>query len=192
MRPISPAWRLHHRIAGLLLLCLGASACAGLNNYLPDRSEPEFYQPPVAAAPSPIVLPTHTWVATAIPTPIPSPTPSCTNNLTYKEDLTIPDGTAVQPGEVLDKRWQVENSGTCNWGDRYRLKLIAGPDLGASSEQALYPARSSTLATIRLAFTAPDEPETYRSAWQAYSPEGDPFGDPIFIEIMVVPPSVSP
>ncbi len=34
---------------------------------------------------------------------------------------------------------------------------------------------------------------TYRSAWQAYDPDGLPFGDPFFIEIEVVdePPSES-
>jgi hypothetical protein len=79
----------------------------------------------------------------------------------------------------------VQNSGTCNWDDRYRLKFVSGSELGAPVEQTLYPARSGTEATIRILFTAPAEPGTYQSAWQAYDPQGQPFGDPVFIQIII-------
>jgi hypothetical protein len=104
------------------------------------------------------------------------------------EDLTIPDGTQVAPGQIIDKRWRVENVGDCNWNEFYRLRLVAGPDLGSPSEQALYPARSGTQAMIRAFFVAPAEPGVYRSAWQAYDPQGRPFGDTVFIQIIVTGP----
>jgi len=116
------------------------------------------------------------------------PTPPCTPGLAFLDDLTIPDGSVVAPGERLDKRWQVENSGTCNWDSTYGLQLIAGPDLSAPQEQALFPARSGSEAMIRMLFTAPTEPGTYRSAWQAHDQEGRLFGDPFFIEIVVEAP----
>jgi hypothetical protein len=97
----------------------------------------------------------------------------------------VPDGTIVAPGETVDKQWQVENSGSCNWNEGYRLRRISGPPLDAPDEQALYPARSGAQAVIRLPLVAPGEPGTYRSAWQAYNPQGEPFGDPIFVEILV-------
>jgi hypothetical protein len=109
------------------------------------------------------------------------------DNLIYLQDLTIPDDSSVLPGSMLDKQWLVENNGTCNWDRYYRLRLIAGPDLGAPSEQALYPARSGSQAVIRILFTAPAESGTYRSAWQAYDPQGKTFGDLIFIQIVVSP-----
>lgn len=118
-----------------------------------------------------------------------TPTPLCAAGLTFLSDLSIPDGTRVAPDSVLDKRWQVENSGTCNWDGSYHLENIAGPNMNAPSEQALYPARSGTQATIGIIFTAPDEPGTYRSAWQASTPLGDLFGDPFFIEIVVESPT---
>jgi len=114
-----------------------------------------------------------------------SPTPTCIDNLTFQDDLTIKDGTKVTAGTMLDKRWHVTNSGSCNWDNRYRLKLIAGSDMSAPVEQALYPARSGTSIIIRIIFTAPAEPGTYRSAWQAFNPNGEAFGDPFFIEIVV-------
>jgi hypothetical protein len=112
----------------------------------------------------------------------------CQDNLVFLKDITIPDGTSVVPDSTLDKRWEVENNGNCNWGKGYRIRLIAGPELGAQKEQALYPARSGSQANLRIVFKAPREPGTYRSAWQAFNPQGEPFGDPFFIDIKVEAP----
>lgn len=116
---------------------------------------------------------------------LPTPTVQCKDNLVFVKDITIPDGTVVAPDSTLDKRWQLENNGNCNWGQGYRIRLITGPELGAPKEQALYPARSGSQAVVRIVFKAPLEPGTYRSAWQAFNPQGEPFGDPFFIEIKV-------
>jgi len=99
----------------------------------------------------------------------------------------VEDGTVVSPGANIDKQWLVTNSGTCNWDSRYRLKLIGGDALGAATEQALYPARAGTQATLQIIFTAPLEAGTYESAWQAYNPEGEAFGDFVSIKIIVSP-----
>jgi len=121
--------------------------------------------------------------ARAAPTTI----PACQDNLTYIEDLTIPDGSAVSPGSLLDKSWKVENSGSCSWDERYELRLVAGSEMGTPAVQDLFPARSHTQTILRIQFTAPAEAGVYRSAWQAYDPQDQPFGDPIFIEIIVSP-----
>ena len=105
-------------------------------------------------------------------TQLPLTTATCVDNLTYLEDLSLPEGTVVQPGASLDKRWLVKNSGTCNWDERYRLKLVSGAELSASIDQALYPARSGAKAIIRIVFTAPYTPGTYQNAWQAFDPRG--------------------
>lgn len=180
---------------GIICLCVTLSACARLGDIMGVRqTEVPFYRPPTAAVTvtSPFMPSPPVSEVQLSPTPQPTPTPDCSNNLTFVEDQTIPDGTLVQPGDILDKRWLVENSGTCNWDGHYRLRLIAGADMGLSPEQALYPARGGTQVSIRLIFTAPEQPDVYRSAWQAFSPAGEPFGDPIFIEVQVVPPSGAP
>ncbi len=169
----------------IVLLSLLIGGCSGLDRgndvdlYLPPT--PAFGATPPASRATPTPTPDQ---ASTQPT-LPTPTPPCTDSLRYIEDVSIPDGSQVTSGESLDKRWNVENNGTCNWDKGYNLKLIAGPELGAPSEQALYPARSGSQATIRILFTAPTEPGVYRSAWQAYNPDGRPFGDPVFIEIQV-------
>ena len=115
----------------------------------------------------------------------PTPTSICTNNLVFIRDVTIPDGSAESPGSTLDKQWLVQNSGDCNWNASYRLRLISGNALGASSEQALYPARADTQATLRILFTAPQEAGEYISEWQAFDENGIAFGKSFFIKIEV-------
>lgn len=155
------------------------------------RRAPTPYLPPTVARTSPLAIPANQAQASLatqtveLELPEATATPACTPNLTFLEDLTVPDGSLVAPRSTLDKRWRVENSGTCNWDESYRLKLVAGADMGAEAEQALYPARSGTRAVLRIMFTAPEEPGPYRSAWQAYDPGGEPFGDPVFIEVTV-------
>ncbi len=115
----------------------------------------------------------------------PTPDLVCTDRLTFISDLTIPDKTVVAGNATLDKRWEVENSGTCNWDERYQLRLVGGPDLGANPVQSLYPARSGTRAVIRMMMTAPAKAGSYQSAWRAYNPKNEPFGETFYIDIIV-------
>ena len=54
-------------------------------------------------------------------------------------------------------------------------------------EIALYPAKSGAQVTLQIAFTAPFEQGVYESAWQAFDPNGLPFGDAVYIRILVSP-----
>lgn len=164
----------------LLLFALSAlllSACAPQTGSVQIATE--ISRPPEATSAAPAggnVSPNF---------PEPSPAPSCSNDLRWEQDLTVPDGMNVDPGETLDKRWLVTNIGTCNWDASYSLRLVGGPAMGAPEQQALYPARAGTQASIRIVFTAPDARGNTISAWQAYAPDGEPFGDPIYIQVYV-------
>lgn len=157
-------------------------ACSG-------QVTPTIYIPPTRES-IPDIIPTATNPenGTDIVAPQPTPSPECTPGLAFLSDITIPDGTIVEPGETLDKRWLVENSGTCNWDHRFSLRLIAGLNMGVETEMSLFPARSGTQSEVRIQFTAPPDPGAYRSAWQAQDPQGNFFGDPIFIEVVVPNP----
>jgi len=137
---------------------------------------------PQPGAPTPIIFPTDT--PTLAPVQI-TPAPPCTDGLTFLLDLTIPDGTVMLPGQFVDKQWLVENSGTCNWDSRYRLRFIGGEALGAPTDLPLYPARAGARVTLRILFTAPSEAGSYQSQWQAQSPDGTLFGDAVYLLIIV-------
>lgn len=169
----------------LIFLCclVFLSACAGQDPLDIPTLTATVYTPPTA---DPVAIQLQqTEAAKLTAESLPTPTPACTNDLEFVEDMTIEDGSVVSSGQRLDKRWKVLNAGSCNWGLEYEVQLIAGPDMGVPSTQALFPALSGTEAEIHMVFVAPDEPGSYRSAWQAFTPKGEPFGETFYIDIVV-------
>jgi hypothetical protein len=165
-----------------LVLIFFLSGCDFLGN---SREQPAIFLPPtlaVTSTPVPFITPQSLLVFSA-------PKSDCSNSLAYLKDLTIADGSTFSPGEKIDKRWLIENQGTCNWDARYSLRFTGGQPMDALTEQSLIPALAGSQAMVRIIFTAPNEPGKYRSAWQAYSPDSKAFGDPFFIEIEVLPGS---
>jgi len=116
----------------------------------------------------------------------------CTNEAVFVEDLTVPDGTLVSPGERIDKRWAIRNSGSCNWSAAYRLASLGESEFLAPEEVALYPARSGEVATLQVVLEAPGTPGEYVSRWQPQAPDGSLFGDPVYIFIVVEPATPTP
>ncbi len=141
---------------------------------------------------------TPTAPPTAPITPTPTATPPCENDLVFLSDITVPDGAQFLPGQPIDKQWNVRNAGTCDWGAAYRLVLTSGNAMGPRSEVALYPARAGAEAVIQVPMLAPAETGAYTSRWQARDPDGDLFGNVIFIKIEVIalpgsePPTETP
>jgi len=160
-----------------VLLCLLAGcqpASSGMQeteivNFLPPTADPADLQDPALKS-----------------TPLPTRQTNCENQLQFLDDLTVPDGTEVEPGQSFSKRWLVKNTGSCNWDRAYSLQLISGLALGAEKIQDLYPARQATTAVLEITFSAPDNPGRYNSWWQAYDPDGNRFGDPVYLEISVI------
>ncbi len=136
-----------------------------------------------------------TLVATAVNTPTVSPiTPmptsadhNCSPNLSYVDDVTVPDGTTFAPGDQIVKTWAVRNDGDCAWSPKYSLRLIDGSAMGAESRQELPSIEAGAEGEVTIVFTAPSTQGSYWSSWQAYNPQGQPFGDNIYIEIYVDP-----
>ena len=166
----------------LVIICAAAFQIflEGCSNIGFERSVPIGQQSPIFIAPT-----LYQVASTATPNPLDIQQPNCTNELYYLEDLTIPDGEVVTAGSIIEKKWSVRNSGTCNWNETYTVRLINGPDLGAASPRPLIPSRSGTDAVIEIDFTAPDQPGNYISTWQAFNSTGEPFGDYFSIEINV-------
>ena len=153
-----------------LYICLFMASCAGSNQN--------------ASAPSlEVLIPTETQIPTY--PPLLTPTPTCMDNLTFVDDVTLPDLSIVAPGSSLDKQWLVQNSGSCNWDSRYLLRLVGVNPLGVSPEQALYPARAGMQAILQIQFSSPMEPGEYLSEWQAFDAKGIPFGEMFFISVIV-------
>lgn len=109
----------------------------------------------------------------------------CVDQARFIEDLSVPDGSRVEPGALIDKRWSVLNSGSCDWGPGYRLIRTDAGLLSGPAELALYPARAGEAAVWQVLLTAPREPGQHIASWQARSPSGELFGDPVFVLVEV-------
>jgi hypothetical protein len=173
----------------ILLVLTTASACSSISTetpFIPPTNQAPLIEPTL------IFIPTQAATVQNIEIPLPTILPTidqsdCVNNLSFVEDITIPDNSFAAFGSSIDKQWLIENSGTCNWNSAYRLRHTGGAVLGAPEEIALFPARSGTQVTIQIIFTAPFEEGIYESAWQAFDPNGLPFGDPIYMRILTTP-----
>jgi len=94
----------------------------------------------------------------------------------------------VLPGEALDKRWSVSNSGSCDWGPDYRLAQVGTSEIQGPAEVALFPAGAGSTAVWEVALVAPAAPGEYLGRWQARAPDGSLFGDEVFVLIVVAEP----
>jgi hypothetical protein len=166
------------RDLSLTLTLAAAAALAACAGEAP--LEPTAYAAP-AFAPGPtmgVIEPATASVPAA-------PTPVCANAASFVEDLTLPDGAVVSPGERLDKRWAVRNSGSCDWGPGYRLVRLDRGELVGGELLALYPARAGQIAVWQVELLAPEQPGEYLASWQARAPDGEFFGDPVFVLVEV-------
>lgn len=169
----------------VFLVALVTVIACGCSSLRPQVSLPADEQSPVYIPPT--VNPAYAGTSTPDEsTLLNAQVPGCSSKLTVLNDITIPDGTYVSPGTSLDKQWQVENSGTCNWNETYTVRLIDGSSLGTEETQSITPLRAGVEGTLRIQFVAPDQPGNYRSTWQAYDTDGKAFGDEFWIEINVL------
>src|SRR5258706_1517983 len=100
-------------------------------------------------------------------------------------DVTIPDGTPMTPGQEFVKTWKIKNTGSCAWGDGYKLIYSYGERMSGQ------PAPLGTLVAqgqeieVSVSFKAPTKVGEYTSAWQMINPRGITFGKAIFVKIVV-------
>ncbi|MHC1772077.1 MAG: NBR1-Ig-like domain-containing protein [Flexilinea sp.] len=117
--------------------------------------------------------------------PTEDPRGPCDDNLEFVDDLTVPDGTVFAPGGEIDKKWQIKNSGTCEWISKYSIRMLSGDSMGAESKQKLQLLQPGETGEVEITFIAPDEPGSYYSQWQAYDAQGKPFGQDFYLDIVV-------
>lgn len=161
----------------------------------------------------PTPTPTRHTTPTNTPVSLPVPTEASIQNLPYSqcdqisilEDVTIPDGTVLQPGEVFVKSWRVENTGTCTWTDGYYLVLTQGDDLNAprwatanflrtddriDTGIGTWGVRVHRVLThdqvdIAMVFQAPQSPGTYAGYWALVNAKNERIEPSFWVSITV-------
>lgn len=96
---------------------------------------------------------------------------------TFVSDVTIADGSYVQPGQSFVKTWRIRNSGTATWTTAYRLVFVSGDQLGAPSSVALpYNVAPGQTVDISVQMVSPSQSGSYKGNWMLQSDTGQRFG----------------
>ncbi|MBN2084085.1 MAG: hypothetical protein JW748_02590 [Anaerolineales bacterium] len=170
-------------------------------------STDENYKATRAAALTELALPTETLpipteTVTLTPTvgntetpPTPSATrtftqppagnaPLCDNSV-YISDVTIPDGTVLQPGEGFLKTWSLRNTGTCSWSTAYGLDFSSGARMDGVIAYVPQEVGPGDTIEISVGLSAPTTPGTHTGYWRLKNADGVFFGEWVSVNIVV-------
>ena len=141
-------------------------------------------------SPTPGGLPGFTQVAPTVAVGATQPTgDSCSNNV-FEGDITIPDGSVLEPGFDFQKIWKIRNTGTCLWDDGYRLVYIGGssPDLDPPNFEFKNSSdfvSAGEAVNIGIWLTTPCQPGQYEGHWRMQNDQGYYFGTILSVYVEV-------
>ena len=125
----------------------------------------------------PLSVATVTSTSVSVPTlpaatlpPAASATPVC-DQAQFVKDITIPDGSQIDPGAAFTKTWRLRNAGACNWSG-YTLVFDSGDLMGATSPQTIGTVAPGQEVDLSVNFTAPTSGGSYRSYWRIRNSSG--------------------
>lgn len=130
--------------------------------------------------------PTATVTATATVTLTPIP---C-NLATFVADVTIEDGTEIEPGTAFTKTWRIRNVGSCTWTSGYSLIFDHGDQMGGPASIQLtgssIPPGGEVDVSVDLVVPAAEG--EYKGYWKFRESGGAIFalttGNPVSVEIV--------
>jgi hypothetical protein len=106
--------------------------------------------------------------------------------MAFVDDVTIPDGTQMSPGESFTKTWQVSNTGTCAWEAGFTFNPVSGDSMGGTAVTLNQRVEPGTQYEFSVPMVAPtNKTGEVTSTWQMADAQGNYFGDQIFVKINV-------
>ena len=107
---------------------------------------------------------------------IPVNSSDCTLDAQFVEDITIPDHTIIERGDIFTKTWRVRNTGTCIWTPAYQINLAGGNPLSWSQASLVGIVPAGEEADISVEIVSPEIAGNYQAWWQLADEMGIPFG----------------
>jgi hypothetical protein len=134
--------------------------------------------PTVAVLPTSTVAPPTVTLAVTSPTlnvPAATATQDC-DKADFVTDVTIPDGTLLDPNESFTKTWRLKNSGTCSWTPSYAVVFSSGDSMSGPATQALTGnVNPGQTMDISVDLKAPATPGDYTGYWKLRNAAGVTF-----------------
>ncbi len=129
-------------------------------------------------------------IATATPVPaapaIPVPAvSSCVNAMSFMADMSIPDGHQIAPGEKFTKTWRIYNNGSCTWTGSYGFVFVSGDNMGGPNIMIPGTVNPGQTVDLSVPMVGPSGEGTYKGYWQMRSPQGQQFGQTIWVKVRV-------
>lgn len=140
--------------------------------------------PTLTPAPTFAPLATSTGGTPFVSGPTAPPTAAC-YGLAFMSDVTIPDNTAMAPGQTFTKTWKVKNTGTCAWDAGFKFAFTGGDAMGGTTQTLAAPVAAGAEYSVSVPMTAPNKAGTIRSNWRMSTAGGQSFGDEVYVQIVV-------
>ena len=152
----------------------------------PSATSTTFAQTPTATfAPlaSPTLFPTQGSVAN--PTSNSSSGAVGCNNSVFVTDVTVPDDTAVTPGQTFTKTWKLQNTGSCPWTTSYKVSFVSGNAMGGVATPLTVTVAPGASGDVSVAMTAPATAGDAIGYWILTNDSGQNFGSSFYVKIKV-------
>jgi len=106
-------------------------------------------------------------------------------NATLISDVTVPNGTKMNPGDTFTKTWEIKNSGTCDWTGEFKITYVGGDLFGSDTTKIRKFVKAGATTNISLPMVAPNGSGSATSSWQMADDSGTLFGQIFTIQIVL-------
>jgi hypothetical protein len=155
------------RVAGLTPSPAPATATTAPTN-TPGTAVTSEVQPTQPAA----AQPTSTRAQPAVT----APAGNAPDAAGFVDDITIPDGTAANPGAKFVKTWRIKNTGTTTWTTTYALVYLDGERMDAPDSIPMpKEVAPNETVDISVTLTAPSQPGSYKTFFRLRNAAGQFF-----------------
>jgi len=103
----------------------------------------------------------------------------------FVSDVSIEDGTNINPCQPFVKIWKMRNEGTTAWAVGTKLIFVGGDSLTPTTSIVVPPIEPTAEVDIAVDMVAPSKPGRYVAYWRLACPDGSRFGQRVWIDIIV-------
>jgi len=109
----------------------------------------------------------------------------------FVSDVSVEDGTNMNPEQSFVKIWKMRNESTVAWPDNTRLAFVGGDKLATVEAVAVPAVEPGTEVDIAVDMAAPTKPGRYVGYWRLAAPDGTRFGQRVWVDVTVVPQEIA-
>lgn len=103
----------------------------------------------------------------------------------FVTDVSIEDGTHVEPEQNFVKIWRMRNEGTAAWPEGTRLLFVGGDNLSNVESVGVPTIGPNCEADLAVDMTASTKAGRYVGYWRLATPDGNRFGQRVWVDVVV-------